>query len=342
MEREKYLDILRVIAMFAVIFNHSWGYFSCDNYELYSGTLIYYIDVLLNTLTRIDVPIFLMVSGYLMLKSKKYSSIRECMKKWGGVLKLICIWIILYTIGHVFLLQDIDVITGIKSLIHGVAGGYYYYNHLWYLYVTICLYMLNPLLQIVIQNKKNLDYILIIWVAYSVIVPIVTHYVKVLELNTYCNMNFLGGYIGYYLLGYKLGTMNARKRKWGLLFVSTWILTSAVCILNMKYYNGDTVWQDFMSPGIIFMAIFMFIAVKQKNIKDDSYYSLIKAISGVSLGVYLVHYFVRDFLMAVYWQYIKIEWLYMIFEPFAVGAVTILIVVLLSQIKWIRRYLLSI
>ena len=84
MKRETYIDILRVIAMFAVIFNHSWGYFSCDNYQLYSDTTIYFIDVILNTITRIDVPIFLMISGYLMLKSKKYSSIKACLKKSGG------------------------------------------------------------------------------------------------------------------------------------------------------------------------------------------------------------------------------------------------------------------
>lgn len=46
MHREKYLDNLRVIAMFAVLFKHSWGYFSCDNFQLYSGTIVYYVDVI--------------------------------------------------------------------------------------------------------------------------------------------------------------------------------------------------------------------------------------------------------------------------------------------------------
>lgn len=45
MKREAYLDVLRVVAMFAVIFNHSWGYFSRDHYELYAGTLLCYMDV---------------------------------------------------------------------------------------------------------------------------------------------------------------------------------------------------------------------------------------------------------------------------------------------------------
>lgn len=84
MKREKYLDILRVIAMFAVIFNHSWGYFSCDKYQIYARATIYYVDGVLNTLTRVDVPIFLMISGYLMLKSTKYSDINNCLKKVGG------------------------------------------------------------------------------------------------------------------------------------------------------------------------------------------------------------------------------------------------------------------
>ena len=84
MKREGYVDILRVIAMFAVILNHSWGYFSCDNFQTYFGTPIYFVDTILNTITRIDVPIFLMISGYLMLENIKYSSIKNCLKKSGG------------------------------------------------------------------------------------------------------------------------------------------------------------------------------------------------------------------------------------------------------------------
>ena len=109
------------------------------------------------------------------------------------MLRLSCVWIVLYTIGHVFLVRDIDIITGIKSMLHGLAGGYYYYNHLWYLYITICLYILTPFLYLTVKNEKILNYSLVIWFVASIIIPFYAHFLKVFEPNVYFDLNFLGG-----------------------------------------------------------------------------------------------------------------------------------------------------
>lgn len=82
--REVYLDYLRAIAMIAVVFNHSWGYYSIDNRQIYMGEPIWYIDAVLNMLTRFNVPIFFMISGYLMLNTEKYASIKNAVRKGGG------------------------------------------------------------------------------------------------------------------------------------------------------------------------------------------------------------------------------------------------------------------
>ena len=79
-----WIDWLRIIAMMAVVCNHSWGYFSVDHFNDYVGDGIYYVDMALNTFTRFNVPIFLMISGYLMLSNIKNDSIRRCLRKSGG------------------------------------------------------------------------------------------------------------------------------------------------------------------------------------------------------------------------------------------------------------------
>ena len=266
-------------------------------------------------------------------------------EKSGGVLKLIVIWVILYTIGHVFLLRDIDVVTGLESIVHGIKGGHYYYNHLWYLYVTICLYLTTPLLHDIVKQEKKLNYMLIIWIICGISIPLITHYIKQLEPNVYFNMNYLGGYIGYYLWGYKIGTANIKNKNWPLLFLVSWLVTSAVCILNMELCHGDTFWQNFMSPGIICMSLFLFLAIKQRwtglDVTNNGV-DLIGKLSGISLGVYLLHFYLRDVFMQIYWAYIRIEWLYMIFEPIILCITTILIVTLLSRIKVLKRIFFSI
>ena len=83
-KRERYLDVLRAIAMILVVLNHCWGYFSVDKFHIYNGLPLYYTDALLNSITRCDVPIFLMISGYLMLSSKKYTDLKNCLRKARG------------------------------------------------------------------------------------------------------------------------------------------------------------------------------------------------------------------------------------------------------------------
>ena len=67
------LDYLRVVAMILVVFNHTWGYFSSDlsweNQKLQNG--VFYLDSFLNSITRINVPLFLMISGALILPKYK-------------------------------------------------------------------------------------------------------------------------------------------------------------------------------------------------------------------------------------------------------------------------------
>lgn len=79
--REYYLDILRIVAMLAVVCNHTWGYFNIDQSNIYNNKFIWYIDGMLVTMTRFDVPIFFMISGYLMIGNEKYSNLRNVLAK---------------------------------------------------------------------------------------------------------------------------------------------------------------------------------------------------------------------------------------------------------------------
>ena len=279
-----------------------------------------------------------------MLDRDKYSNISNCFKKAWRAGRLIIIWVLIYTICHVVVLKDIDILTGVQSIIHGFAGGYFYYGHLWYLYVTICLYIMTPILQIVLKKKEMLNYILLIWFVGSVSIPLITHYVKALEPNSYFNMNFLGGYLGYYLLGYKLGQTDIKHRNWVVLLFLAWIATSIICCLNMNYFNGDTYWQDFMSIGVVCMSVFLFVAIKQKFqyiLLQEKTKTVLERLASISLGIYLLHFFIRDMFMQVYWTYIGIDWLYIIFEPIVVTVATIGITYLLSKIKPVKKHMMS-
>lgn len=77
-EREyKYLELLRIIAVVLVIFNHidinHFYYHNTNNIVTFA------VSVLVTVVVRINIPIFLMISGSLLLK--KEESIRDIFTK---------------------------------------------------------------------------------------------------------------------------------------------------------------------------------------------------------------------------------------------------------------------
>lgn len=206
-----WLDVVRVVAMFAVILNHSWGYFSCDNYDMYQGTWIYYLDLCLNAFTRCNVPLFIMISGCLMLDDERNSSIY---KIWINNIKKVLVPLVVWT----FIYCTLNAICAGKSLVHELAVSVIHPNsyaeHLWYLYMLIPLYAVTPLLiQIVKAGEKYIDYMLVIWLVYSVGYPLINHFVPQIRLVDYADLNMGAGYIGFYFLGYKLGKSSKKSSR---------------------------------------------------------------------------------------------------------------------------------
>lgn len=64
--RKRYLDVLRILASFLVCYNHSFGF------ELFVGdwdtyNLVFWGDTLLSAFATVNIPLFFMISGALLL-----------------------------------------------------------------------------------------------------------------------------------------------------------------------------------------------------------------------------------------------------------------------------------
>lgn len=66
-ERKNYLDVLRVIAIAAVIMIHV----SASFVNFYNSSLDFALGNIFDSISRLAVPIFLMISGALMLNEEK-------------------------------------------------------------------------------------------------------------------------------------------------------------------------------------------------------------------------------------------------------------------------------
>lgn len=112
-----------------------------------------------------------------------------------------------------------------------------------------------------------------------------------LQLPDYANLDILGGYLGYVLLGWLLATTKRAPSKGlctagflaGLLVTAggTWFMTRRAGELNGVFY------QYFM-PNVVLMAACAFLLFKGLWAGRESG-RVIRRLSALSFGVYLVH-----------------------------------------------------
>lgn len=77
--KKTYIELIRIIAIFLVIFNH------VDGYDLFAETTGKQdlVLILITMITRINVPLFLMISGAMLL-GKTNPTGRYGIKEYGG------------------------------------------------------------------------------------------------------------------------------------------------------------------------------------------------------------------------------------------------------------------
>ncbi len=195
-----WIDFVRVIATFFVLMAHIEGL----NDDPPWASTIYLI------LSRIGVPIFFMMSGFLLL-SKEEPLLIFFKKRAIKVLIPFFAWSIFYDI--VWNQQLVN--TGVtfeallRLFIRVLRGARA--HHLWFLYPLIGLYIFTPILRLFVKNAKQRDlaYFISIWAITVPIFAIIQYYTP---LSFGFEIQFSSGYIGYYLLGVYLGNLENTSR----------------------------------------------------------------------------------------------------------------------------------
>lgn len=140
------LDIIRCVAVFSVIAVHFFW-----NNEFYAETVVgkrMYCMVLLRNSLMICVPLFMLLTGYLMcnkeLSKKYYKGIWKTIETY--ILASGCIWAF-----HKFYLgQNIGIKDGIYSTLQITPNGYS-----WYVEMYIGLYLFIPFLNVLYKGLKS-------------------------------------------------------------------------------------------------------------------------------------------------------------------------------------------
>ena len=286
-ERIFYYDFLRAFAIIAVIICHVDHFFGP-----LVGTTQIVAQMTFHDIGRIGVPIFLMISGALIL-NRPYPDLTEFLKKrFTRIIYPFIFWIILilaqlqyYRYNEAFLWNTF---IGEPSIT-------------WYFWVLIGIYLFLPVLNSFVKEygESGLKYFLSIWFILMILKTFNAY-----PLWTNFDLSYFAGYVGYPVLGYYLANKEFKisDSKVCLLGLITLIASLSVFVY-LNYFNSPYISMIYQNVPIVFMGTGLFLFVKYldklnkfNSIKDNFIGKAIISLSVCSYGMYFSHVLVVKFL----------------------------------------------
>lgn len=280
--KKVWITNLRAIACMMVIMIHVIAGWLDNTGIVLTGARNVLDNIILQPLIRWAVPVFIMISGCLLLNPKKDMSIKKILK----YIKKMLIILLIFGFTYCFIECIFDygfnnlwknIYMSLFNLIQGKSWGV-----MWYIYMLIGLYIVTPILRQFIKysSDKEIKIVTILLTIFSILIPSINFILKI-NITSFYLQGF--EYITLYLLGYILAfKLNQRHVKY-------------VYLGGVVGFAGNLILLIFKLPFeqlnffevLIAMSIFTYFSQKQ-NIKESKF---LTKISNDSLGIYLIHTF---------------------------------------------------
>ena len=291
-----YLDILRIFTVFFVVILHTSGY-KWDDVDIH--TFEWNALNIYDGISRWAVSVFVMISGACFLG--KDIPLKKLYGKY--ILRLVIsfiFWSFCYSYVFNILSGEKDTHRFIDQFIRG-------FNHLWFLYMIIGLYIVSPFLKCIVKDERTTRYFLILSFIITIAIPQIISIIKIFS-NAYgeyiesvinsAQIKMVLGYSVYYVLGYYLSTKTISKFATRIIyflgvigFVSTVFLTYWIS----NYRNtGVELFYNNLTINVFLEALSVFVLIKntfERKQSKPKTTAVIAALSKYTFGVYLIHIF---------------------------------------------------
>ena len=259
------------------------------------------------TLSRVGVPLFFLISGYLLLSRQEDLQI-FFKKRAARIIIPFLIWSVVYDVQNSEAFSSGVTLEGILKMFIRILRGPRE-THLWFFYSLIGLYLLTPILRVFVAKARSSEilYYIALW---FIAMPILFIVEAFTPLKNGFEIYYTGGYVGYFLLGYLLGGLETKPPLlWPALglFITNFIFTFAVFHFDLFPQESELVFRSYPSLNIILMSIGAFILIKAAG--EEISLPLVRLsaeASKVSFGVYLIHPIIYTW-MALGWNALGLE-----------------------------------
>ena len=286
-----YLDHLRVIAAVAVVTAHViLG--TLDTVEPLS--LQWWVGQWLCLLCQCAVPIFVMISGALMLgpAAPNETPGRFYGKRFRRMGIPLVFWTALYFVVRAVFDHEPVTLSYVLERVWVADPPF----HTYYLFLVVWLYLLTPVLRRYVKattpkSRQAVLVILFVWATlYALINPM-------LWQNGRLVISFYLPYLGFYVCGYELHRYDRcalkRRHMLGIILLCALyiVLQSGSFLEHLGRFQGRCV-LGFFSLPVIVMSIGIFWSAKlmnQRGLKETRWNRIVQHLAPYTFGIYLCH-----------------------------------------------------
>ncbi len=290
-------DLIRVVATVLVVMIHVSG--QITNIWGQVPNSDWFIANIYGGFARICVALFFMISGYLLLpRSESLTTFYR--KRLPKVVIPWVAWSLIYLGWFCGNHHGTCTPPVIQDLLL-VQGTYY---HLWFLRSLIGIYLILPVLRLMIHpdaDKKILWYWFGLWLIFQPGLAIAKRF---WGFETSLSAPLTIGFIGFFILGYLLGSWNL-SRLTAILSTVAWFVASLVTVIGTYILTRpsgkfDGFFYDLISLNVTVASAAAFLLLREVSesrvFASAKVHGFIRWLASGTFGIYLVHILVIEIL----------------------------------------------
>ena len=288
-KRYVWLDLIKSLACFLVIVNHSHSWIMRAG--ITNGTVLF--DAVIFSISKIAVPLFVMTTGYLLLQKEvtwKKTFLR--ILRVGAPLLVLSVYYYFKTNG-----ESGTILNFLRQFVETPQAAF-----LWYLYMLIGLYLAMPFVIKIVKNSS--DFELIVFAILFLIIPAGASFItSVFHYRFHSDFfaAFFPTAIGYLVAGFVFARIPLKSKYFYgsvmLFVVAILVFVLSILIPYTKIgeikYIFDT-WQSLPVMMASLSAYYFFRYIFENRKLKHMTAKVIGEISGTTFGIYLIHISVID------------------------------------------------
>lgn len=266
--------------------------------------LDWWLCLLVDAASRWAVPLFVMLSGALLLDPSRDEPLGTFLRKRFSRVGLpLLFWAAFYLAWRVLYRgEEPSLLWAARSLAYGTP-----YQHLYFLYILVGLYLITPALRVFLRHSDRRTQLVYALIALGL--GMTDKAVRTVWESAISGLLMFVPYTGYFMLGYWLRevSLDARQRRaagmaWGgallLMVLGTRLLFGWFERPALRYYA-----LEFLAPTVVVMAVATFLLLAGWQRPSGP---CLRYLANATLGIYLIHPALlavfRDHGLTPYWH----------------------------------------